>query len=133
MIDRATSLEAGEHLAWRLHTNSSGSSKPEIGDDAEDEEEEEGDADEGEDDKDSNLLESCSTSELLGMGRSAQRSEATASQISITCELRMDFLHSTIRFRRKELSYFLDKAPYICQRRYLYFAGTRHNMSYRFL
>ena len=127
MIDRATSLEAGEHLAWRLHTNSSGSSKPEA------EDEEEGDADEGEDDKDSNLLESCSTSELLGMGRSAQRSEATASQISITCELRMDFLHSTIRFRRKELSYFLDKAPYICQRMYLYFAGTRHNMSYRFL
>ena len=126
-MDRATSLEAGEHLAWRLHTNSSGSSKPEA------EDEEEGDADEGEDDKDSNLLESCSTSELLGMGRSAQRSEATASQISITCELRMDFLHSTIRFRRKELSYFLDKAPYICQRMYLYFAGTRHNMSYRFL
>ena len=127
MIDRATSLEAGEHLAWRLHTNSSGSSKPEA------EDEEEGDADEGEDDKDSNLLEGCSASELLGMGRSAQRSEATASQISITCELRMDFLHSTIRFRRKELSYFLDKAPYICQRMYLYFAGTRHNMSYRFL
>ena len=127
-MNRATSLKAGEHLAWRLHTNSSGSFKPEI-----QEEEEEGDADEGEDDKDSNLLESCSTSELLGMGRSAQRSEATASQISITCELRMDFLHSSIRFRRKELSYFLDKVPYICQRRYLYFAGTRHNMSYRFL
>ena len=127
MMDRATSLEAGEHLAWRLHTNSSGSSKPEA------EDEEEGDADEGEDDKDSNLLESCSTSELLGMGRSAQRSEATASQISITCELRMDFLHSTFRFHRKLLSYFLDKAPYIFQRRYLYFAGTRHNMSYRFL
>ena len=108
MMDRETSLKAGEHLAWRLHTNSSGSSKPEIADDAEDEEE--GDADEGEDDKDSNLLESCSTSELLGMGRSAQRSEATASQISITCELRMDFLHSTIRFLGKELSYFLEKA-----------------------
>ena len=50
-------MKAGEHLAWRLHTNSSGSFKPEIVNDAEDEDEE-GDAD----GKDRNLLESCSTS-----------------------------------------------------------------------
>ena len=53
-MDRATSLKAGEHRAWRLHTNSSGSSKPKIADDAEEEvgdaEDEESDADDGEDD-----------------------------------------------------------------------------------
>ena len=88
MIERATSLKAGEHIAWRLHTNSSGSTKPEIANYVEDEEEK----------GVSNLLESCSTSELFGMGRSVQRSRATASQISISCELSLDFPHSIIRF-----------------------------------
>ena len=123
-------MKAGEHRAWRLQTNSSGSSKPEIADDAGDEmgdaEDEESDADESEEDKDRNRFEGCSTSELFGTGRSAQRSEARASQISITFKLGRDFLHLTIRFCQKQLPYFLDEVLYIFQRRNLCFVETKH-------
>ena len=54
LIDKATSLKAGEHRAWLLHKNSSGSSKPKIADDsmddAEDDEEEGGAEEEDEGD-----------------------------------------------------------------------------------
>ena len=123
-------MKAGEHRAWRLQTNSSGSSKPEIDDDARDDmddaEDEESDADESEEDKDRNRFGGCSTSELFGTGRSAQRSEARASQISITCKLRRDFPLLTTRFCQKQLPYFLDEVLYIFQRTDLCFVETKN-------